>query len=321
MNLKNNVNNSIEKAIHFLINNQEPSGAWIDFDLDIGVSDSWVTAFVGMSLREVAIILSNQHDNDYISKSLSFLSKSMNDDGGWGYNNNCLSDCDSTAHVILFLSKCDAKVPPNIIARLLSFQQPDGGFKTFSENLNDGWNFSHPDISVIAVKALSTVLPYYHPSLVLGRSYLKSWGQNMGLIPAYWWSSQYFSTMHFLELSKYICREDTYQLDPESFIDEASLESCFELALFLSILVHYPEKRDAFDRVLIKILDKQDKNEGFFPGSQILRVTQRRFLKPWEEKSFSGYVYTDINHLYTTALVTYVLAKAYKYAFVDCMTN
>ncbi len=48
---------AIQKGVHFLIERQSLDGAWRDFSLEPGESDSWATAYVAGCLSQVPSVL------------------------------------------------------------------------------------------------------------------------------------------------------------------------------------------------------------------------------------------------------------------------
>ena len=78
---------------------QWPGGYWIDFNLMIGMSSHWVTAYVAHCLNEA------KPASPAILKAHSWLIETELSEGGWGFNRDVPPDADSIANVLLFFAR------------------------------------------------------------------------------------------------------------------------------------------------------------------------------------------------------------------------
>jgi prenyltransferase beta subunit len=157
---------AIRKGVQFLIKMQSPDGAWRDFALEPGESDSWVTAYVGGCLSRVLLELTTPGHDEALNRAIQWLRGVMRAGGGWGYNGNCPVDSDSTALSVLLLSCSENSLPEMCYDRLLEFQRTDGGFATFERrDPANAWGVSHPDVSPVVLHALLTKLPPDAPAI------------------------------------------------------------------------------------------------------------------------------------------------------------
>src|ERR1700680_2483198 len=101
------VSGALEQAIgaglRFLIASQSEAGYWSDWDLPVGESRIWATAYVGYRLTtppHPALLLAQ----DALCSAAAWIARSEFPGGGWGYIEEVGADADSTALAILFLS-------------------------------------------------------------------------------------------------------------------------------------------------------------------------------------------------------------------------
>jgi hypothetical protein len=85
-----------------------------------------------------------------------------------------------------------------------------------------------------------------------------------------------------------------------------TIQSCFDLAWSLGILLILGKKTPFFDWAVQTLFDMQE-DSGAWPGSSSLRVTEPNCREPWN--SPSGEYYTDINSTITTSSVLRVLSR------------
>src|SRR5262245_13577901 len=92
------VNDAIERALAFLAARQDPSGFWSDWDLPVGPSCMWTTAYCGWRLAQCA-----SAPRVMLDCAAGWLQANQLEGGGWGYSESTGGDADSTALGILFL--------------------------------------------------------------------------------------------------------------------------------------------------------------------------------------------------------------------------
>lgn len=303
---------AIERGFQFLLRGQSPDGAWRDFLLDPGESDSWVTAYIGSCLLRV---LSGEHVSSpqwsIMNESSEWLRRAMRADGGWGYNENCLVDSDTTARAVLFLNKCGNNIPDICFARLLRFQTSDGGFATFDpRDRKDSWGASHPDVSPIVLRALLTRLSASDASIQRGIDYVLSQLQPDGMWQSFWWATPLYSTVANVQLL-----EQAQVVYDRSRVLRAvqcmpMFKDPFRSALLGEILaIMAPENTRALE-VNHALAKSQQADGSWHALSPSLRVTLSHCFTPWTFGGYVGDVVSDPHHFFTTATVLRCLATS-----------
>jgi len=182
------------RAADFLLAAQSQDDLWRDFRLVNGMSDEWVSGFVGFALADAAMNASKTR----LERTLSALLGRQRSDGGWGYNAISPSDADSTAWVLKMLGrlKHDGDAVTRGRAFLRSHLLPGGGFATYApatrisfgdgrSQLDDsGWRASHSCVAANAAALLPDPL----------RALLRSQQRPEGNWTAYWWRNDIYAT-------------------------------------------------------------------------------------------------------------------------------
>src|SRR5215208_4821588 len=125
------MNAAIEGAIEFLLNARVRRGWWQDFDTTRGLSDEWVTGYVGAALAAVPRARAAQAARE----AWRLLMTRRQWSGGWGFNPKVPPDADSTqcvlrlAHAIGTGRSPRARRGHRLLARHI---QPSGGIATYS---------------------------------------------------------------------------------------------------------------------------------------------------------------------------------------------
>ncbi|MCG8669757.1 MAG: hypothetical protein MI867_10130, partial [Pseudomonadales bacterium] len=184
--LLNQINLSAGLAATYLLGMQNKDGYWYDYRLPVGVSDEWVTGFVGRSLQAWV------PEHSSLFKAAGALLDQRLYQAGWGYNKHTGADADSTANVILFLKSLEVTVPAADQEFLLAHQQQDGGFSTYLDN--QGWSCSHPDVTPMVFMALSGAFQKLCADNV--KRYLTDNCEKGCLWSAYWWRNCFYSCFH-----------------------------------------------------------------------------------------------------------------------------
>jgi hypothetical protein len=300
---------AIDKGTEFLLQQQALSGAWMDFLAKRGVSDSWVTAYVGECILQVFPRSVASKRDMALNRACEWLRGVMRPDGGWGYNDNCPADSDSTAHSVLFLHGCGWSVPDVCYKRLLEFQKEDGGFATYERhNVKHSWGISHADVSPVVLRSLRTRLPPNHSAIQRGYEYVLSQLRQNGLWQSFWWLTPLYSTLVNVRL-----------------LEEAGISydkaRVWQAVLEYGALAEMPLPGDAFQTALmgeilailvpgspqgIQIgcaLVEFQLSDGSWDTSAMLRITNRRQVEPWMDRGCGGIVTSDQRRIFTTATV------------------
>src|SRR5262245_63507547 len=122
------VHDSLAGAATYLSARQKPDGRWEDFDLPVGRSDAWVTAYAGRSLLRAGRATADPRAVECAERAARWLGSARAYERGWGYNAATGPDADSTAHAILLLRDAGLAVDPADERWLLGHWVPDAGF-------------------------------------------------------------------------------------------------------------------------------------------------------------------------------------------------
>jgi hypothetical protein len=305
---------SIATAVTYLISRQSPCGQWMDFALPPGPSDAWVTGYVGLSLALLPPEFLVPETQRAIRHATRWCGLAMNPDYGWGYNSTTGSDADSTGHVISFLSAAHSPVPDACYDTLRLFQKEDGGFATYRLDTPDNtWGHSHPDVTPVALRALSTAQEERAVSWQAALDYVRSGQDRTGIWQSYWWNTFFYGTwanLSFLEKTKSEYRKD----DCRRFLATRPLPGDpFPLALFAGCLhLVSPVPGYSLSR-LIRVFDRlmeMQTADGSWISRPALRLTNDRMTRPWMQPC-SGELFADGQHLFTTATALKVLVPFY----------
>jgi squalene cyclase len=301
---------AVEQGVRFLLTARSPDGAWRDFQLQPGVSDSWVTAYVtSCLLRALSSTTGAAVSRSTLGPSRDWLRRAVQADGGWAYNDRCPVDSDSTAHAVLSLSECGDLVPNVCYERLLTFQKPDGGFATFDPRTrHDAWGMSHPDVTPVVLRALLTRLPLSDPRIRRGLRYVVSQLQPSGTWPSYWWTTALYST----SVNVRLLEQTRTAYDRERVVAAVralpAQDDPFRSALAGDILSHVCPDNSPAGLIGDALVRSQCADGSWRALKPALRETYSRYREPWAADEYVGRSVVDHCHLFTTATVLRFLA-------------
>lgn len=191
---------AIARAEAFLLDAQDANGAWRDFLLPAGLSDSWVTAYVAEALAGPG--RAAKSSITAARRAWSFLQGTESDSGGWSYNPQVPGDADSTLWGLRLahsLGEDGSAAARSASAFLDRHVQPDGGLATYADAGPiraytglpasvpfDGWTQSH-----VCVSAAGASLPHHADRLA---EYLLARQEEDGSWPAYFWFDREYAT-------------------------------------------------------------------------------------------------------------------------------
>lgn len=176
-----------ERAVDALLRRQSPEGFWHDYELEVGSSRAWTTAYVGVSLIPYA-------RSPRVGRSLARAARAVARVGsadGWGYNLVTGPDADSTAWCVRFLSAMGHDMSQSARATLLPFVEPGGDVHTFRGERYGSWDTAHDDVAAMVALAL-------HESgaaaELAGRITARVIGRLGGARPArpFWWADDLY---------------------------------------------------------------------------------------------------------------------------------
>jgi squalene cyclase len=309
---------------------QWPGGYWIDFNLMIGMSSHWVTAYVAHCLNEA------KPASPAILKAHSWLIETELSEGGWGFNRDVPPDADSIANVLLFFacsnrSASDKNLSLNIGNKLLSYQSAvDGGFATYLPRptrsdkpesrfiySGSGWCISHLSVTALAALALWTVdSVFYEQNLFAAASYIRQRQNELGFWEDHWWYGRTYGTywatlfLHNMGESEALARAQGWLLEsasrPAWGNGLGGNPSAFHTALALATLMINPNTtsiREAINAGIAWLLGNQ-LEDGSWPSVPILLTPIPEILNPHQSSHPSSKdAVADQHRQFTTATV------------------
>jgi hypothetical protein len=329
---------AIDQGTEFLMSARSEDGLWRDFQTLAGLSSEWVTAFV-------AYVLSQVNSNSSISSTLVCLAQRQRVNGGWAYNEDVPTDCDSTAWSVLALSSA-AQCDSTIIARGVEYIQKhqsvaEGGFCTYSASDHietyiqkpdltsvQGWTQPHPCVTALALQALLTQREHIESHCIENAiRYLQGKKEQSGIWRSYWWSGCAYGTYHAIRalsaaqaVTARDLTESARQLErqwsthAESAASSHEKIAAFEAAftILAQVLCADIESLTTADKLTSQLIAEQN-SDGSWPSSPILRipppvVTKPEMLKRWRQGTGTGVIIPDQRRCFTTAAVLWALA-------------
>ncbi len=288
---------------------QQPDGSWIDWDLPLGQSSIWTTAFVGCRLSKLPSKF-KERASPSTGLASDWLKEKTFPDNGWGYNEEVGSDADSTGLAILFLVSQGKRVREASYACLQSFQCADGGFATFRGQPNLGsWGASHTDVTPSAVLAMMTNHHAGSEAVNRGVEYMLQRKTSGGIWHSFWWTSFLYSTEGALSLMKAAGLIINPRATGATLL-QTRPQHPFESALLLSSLLLLDNVPETAISTLVDELLEGQESDGSWRSGPMLRVTKRDCLEPWK-RGDPDPLFRDQNCLFTTATAIDAVSKAY----------
>ena len=233
---------------------------------------------------------------------------------GWGYNSNSPVDADSTAHGMLFLVGIGCAAPDHTAEALLSFQQRDGGFATFT-HLGNGtslhsWAVSHAGVTALAVRALQPHIgtPSVAAAVARAVEYMQTSGVSDGW-PSFWWKLRWYTFANWLETSIGLgghWPSLPNLSNPGSGVTEKIPLDC-ALHLHAATLLRDVATADEVAGHLVEGICLND----IWPVHAVLRLPEADVLHPWRFSQV-GTVLPDSRAVYSTATICAALAGYYE---------
>ena len=290
----------ITKACNYLLRAQQPDGLWVDYELPVGRSDEWVSAFAGLALIEATNIGAINARPELTCAAIA-LTKRQRTTGGWGYNHFCKADTDSTSFVCQFFSHLGWGFDPISILFIEDHWQASAGcFSTYKGPL--AWGSGHLDVTPYALLSISDeikkkILPVFLGKLESHRDFGRGW-------KSYWWRNSLYSSLITLELLKKLeCI--SIVLPFTDFKGYTSLDA-FDIACLVGI-AYYANWEKLIKQSYVSQLIVSQLPNGSWKGSPQLRVTDPGCYEPWVNPI--GECYTDINSVITTSLAIRALIR------------
>lgn len=292
------VADAIHRSAKSILSEQDDDGHWEDFELPVGASDAWVTAYAASALAEAGQVLADSDAWEASRRAAEWLTHDRAYAVGWGFNSRTGPDADSTAYTLSVL-RHHGTPPQHDIDWLREHWHSDGGFSTYQAD--DAWGKPHPCVTPLAFLALPA--PYrdsLSPALL---SYQRRLRRSDGAWPAYWWRTCHYSTFWNLLVWKSLQSELHHDPYPRVCGPSREIHGAFDLAWVLGINWLNLGPCNLTDQLTHELLKRQ--RHGRWTGAPNLRVTHHDCLEPWADSR--GACYPDVRGLLTTASVLRVL--------------
>ncbi|MBV9389032.1 MAG: hypothetical protein JOZ78_21660 [Chroococcidiopsidaceae cyanobacterium CP_BM_ER_R8_30] len=344
------LDSALSDAVTFLLAARNSEGWWTDFHLAAGISDEWVTGYVGTMLSGVS---DDRASDDRIQTAMKqswklLQTRNHRANQTWGYNRFPPGDADSTGWAIQLaavMGETDSSRAQQAIRSLLAHQRSEGGFSTYErpeairafiqgapEQDLTGWCGSHPCVSAAIATIPSGILPPDCRAAL--QTYLQSTQSAAGGWSAYWWQDPEYSTALAAEAitvdqpgSTRITQAVEWglsRLTTEGYIatSDHPAGSPFATAWCLRLLLLQPENpqvQSAIHSIVRWLLDQQRSN-GSWTASARLRVPfpddqdPDRFDQWVYHGTIQGSLVFDCACIFTTATVLQALAKFQRYS-------
>ncbi|MBF0543917.1 MAG: terpene cyclase/mutase family protein [Candidatus Riflebacteria bacterium] len=277
----NKLSEAVEAALAFLLTCRAQSGWWQDYDgFSEGLSDEWVTAYVGCMLTQIR----DSQAEKAARRAWSLLANRQR--AGWGWNYLQSGDADSTIWALRLASQLGeinsgrAKISLEFLRRHIN---SSGGISTYlpenredwgnQENINPTWYDTHTCVTAAAANLVA-----------LGKepmNYIRKNQQTAGNWESYWWKSPVYATaqavdaikLHGIDADRGLINRaiDWIRNFFESPIEKPDpISSPFDSALALCILLSVPGKPCSLtEKITNQILASQNL-DGSWNGSAIL---------------------------------------------------
>lgn len=202
---------ALGRAIHYLMRQQDLTGAWYDFPLITGYGSCWPTAFAGLHLAAVRPDQPMHHAaNAMMARARRWLLSNRTAAGGWGFSETIVEDADSTGIALLFMAALEAPEFDALAARSqhLWHQGADGGVSTYHPATlervvgrdpffpgtlasYEGWTSSVPSVTAAAVQCWCQGQGEPHRIERATAFLLEQQGAD-GRWEDYWWRQPYY---------------------------------------------------------------------------------------------------------------------------------
>lgn len=332
------IKEKIRIGIEYIVSGYEFGKGWRDFlGNSSGYSTHWVSSYIFWKIGDILPI---KVIEDFKSIILTLPKKN----GGVGYSQEIIPDCDSTSN---YMHACHAlNIEPILFQNSMNFilghQKNDGGFSTYCNDHGlkkwketkytsfKGWTASHNCVTAVV---FDLILNNY-PSLIYTKRFKDTYTNIVnkqsvhGFWESYWWHSLYFATSYnLLSLSK-INRSKSYYKGIKWILNERKgcywdngynkdVPCIFSTVLALEVLVEeLPYRPDLLDLIYGSVmwLLEQQKQNGSWVSNPILRIPNPNdeILENYNWNFLGhgvGSCSNDVNNYYISATVIALLKK------------
>ncbi|ESA38706.1 squalene-hopene cyclase [Leptolyngbya sp. Heron Island J] len=297
--LQDELEAALTDGVRYLCALQDQDGHWADYQLPVGVSDQWITAYVGLALARVGNYWKNKTALLAAERAADWLCSERSYPAGWGYNATTGPDADSTAMAIGLLRELGRLIQPEDQSFLYDHWRVEGGLATYDGP--QAWGVAHWDVTPFGYLGLNS-----EQQNELRDSFMTALKANLtenGMWRAYWWRNPYYSTFLTLEvLAELGIQEPEQEREDNRF----EVTNPFDLACVIGIH-HLRAIPSDWQRSPLRGLLNWQQNDGRWLGHPNLRVTDDSCFEPWDKPI--GEYYTDHAATVTTATVIRVLTS------------
>ena len=295
------IEDALTDAVRYFQWTQSDGGSWSDFQLPVGASDQWVTAYVAYALARAGKVGAQPDATTTAERAADWLAHQRTYAAGWGYNGITGPDSDSTAMAIALFDELGRPVAEPDRGFLRDHWRTAEGIATY-----DGphaWGEGHWDVTPWGYLGMTSQDQAAHRGQFLAA--LRSNMTGGGLWRSYWWRHPYYSTYVTLEVLE---RLGVAAPEPEADTSPAlpPIDNPFDLACYVGILCLRSSSDPRLDVHLRTLLNSQQR-DGAWSGSANLRVTENTCYRPWDDPQ--GTYYEDHQATVTTATVIRVLTR------------
>jgi hypothetical protein len=191
---------ALSAGLDFLLKARNEAGWWEDFQLAAGLSDEWVTGYIGAALARLTML---PEATSAAEGAWQLLKTRRANLGGWGFNKITPADADSTCWGLTLAHRLgydETKRAEYAQAYLKQHRTVEGGITTYASEgpirtfINAprdqamwGWcGTPHPCVSA-AVANIRTFNAQLRPYVLASQQANGSW-------PAYWWQDSEYAT-------------------------------------------------------------------------------------------------------------------------------
>lgn len=195
---------AIDRGAAFLAADRAPDGLWRDYVREDGRpgSNVWISGLIAAHVGRIPAA------RPAAAAVVAALLERRRPGGGWGYDEELLEDCDSTAWVLLAARATATPLPRDVLIPglrfLLAHQRESGGFVTYGpEGVRlfgaiagrEGWFTPQPCVSAAALAALAAYAQPELPAIAAAAHYLEHSAVDELWRP-YWWYGFTYATCH-----------------------------------------------------------------------------------------------------------------------------
>lgn len=302
----------------FLLARQSAEGLWSDFHLAPGLSDEWITGYVGDRIGD------EPGTRDALDRAWRALESRRQErsGAGWGYNIHVPQDADSTAWALRLaqrVGRADDHIARDARVSLAAFTHPDGLLGTYgptdeiarfidakSDQDFRGWTAGHACVTAAAAGVTDLI----DPQVLLAAQ------RPDGRWRSYWWASDSFATALSVEsLSTYPAAVPALERAGDWALDALTADglTAFETANLLLVAAVTGRSGDARATAAERTLTFTMLPDGSWAPGALLRVPHPEDTDPdavvdWIPGGrIEGAVVEDLRRVFTTATVVHAL--------------